>query len=167
VKRNDFRTCVPMNQPLLTQLKYNRSYCIKTTGAGSLAWACIERQGQIQVLWGQEYGKILGWLGVWFQKTTNTSSFDRFGSAASLLRVYTEMMTVVYLNGKMFPGFYESRPLGHIPRNTKGNSVCNKQLSLHTKDQFLGKWVELEDILSEVTQSQKNTHGMHSLISGY
>jgi hypothetical protein len=33
---------------------------------------------------------------------------------------------------------------------------------------FLGKWVDLEDIiLSEVTQSQKNTYGMHSLISGY
>jgi hypothetical protein len=33
---------------------------------------------------------------------------------------------------------------------------------------FLGKWMDLEDIiLSEVTQSQKNTHDMHSLISGY
>ena len=33
---------------------------------------------------------------------------------------------------------------------------------------FLGKWVELENVmLSEMTQSQKNTHGMHSLISGY
>jgi hypothetical protein len=33
---------------------------------------------------------------------------------------------------------------------------------------FFGKWMELENIfLSEVTQSQKNTHGMHSLISGY
>jgi hypothetical protein len=33
---------------------------------------------------------------------------------------------------------------------------------------FLGKWIHLEDIiLSEVTQSQKNTHDMHSLISGY
>ena len=33
---------------------------------------------------------------------------------------------------------------------------------------FLGKWMELENIiLSEVTQSQKNTHNMHSLISGY
>ena len=32
---------------------------------------------------------------------------------------------------------------------------------------FLGKWMELESVtLSEVTQSQKNTHGMHSLISG-
>jgi len=32
---------------------------------------------------------------------------------------------------------------------------------------FIGKWNELENIfLSEVTQSQ-NTHGMHSLISGY
>jgi hypothetical protein len=32
---------------------------------------------------------------------------------------------------------------------------------------FLGKWVELENILSEVTQSQKNTHDMYSLVSGY
>ena len=33
---------------------------------------------------------------------------------------------------------------------------------------FLGKWMELENIiLSKVTQSQNNTHGMHSLISGY
>jgi hypothetical protein len=33
---------------------------------------------------------------------------------------------------------------------------------------FLGKWVNLEDIiLSEITQSQKNTHDIHSLISGY
>jgi hypothetical protein len=33
---------------------------------------------------------------------------------------------------------------------------------------FIGKWMELEyTILSEVTQSQKNTHGIHSLISGY
>jgi hypothetical protein len=33
---------------------------------------------------------------------------------------------------------------------------------------FLGKWMYLEDIiLSEVTQSQKNAHYMHSLKSGY
>jgi hypothetical protein len=33
---------------------------------------------------------------------------------------------------------------------------------------FLGKWMDLEDIiLSEVTQSQNNTHDMYSLISGY
>jgi hypothetical protein len=33
---------------------------------------------------------------------------------------------------------------------------------------ILGKWIYLEDIiLSEVTQSQKNTHYMDSLISGY
>ena len=32
---------------------------------------------------------------------------------------------------------------------------------------FLGKWMELENILSKVTQSQKDTHSMHSLISGY
>jgi hypothetical protein len=33
---------------------------------------------------------------------------------------------------------------------------------------FLGKWMDLEVIiLSEITQSQKNTHDMHSLICGY
>jgi hypothetical protein len=32
---------------------------------------------------------------------------------------------------------------------------------------FLGKWMELENIiLNEATQSQNNTHGMCSLISG-
>ena len=33
---------------------------------------------------------------------------------------------------------------------------------------FAGKWVELENIiLSEVTLSQKDMHGMYSHISGY
>ena len=33
---------------------------------------------------------------------------------------------------------------------------------------FTGKWMELENIiLSEVTQSQKNTNGMYSLIGRY
>jgi hypothetical protein len=33
---------------------------------------------------------------------------------------------------------------------------------------ILGKWMDLEDIiLSKVTQSQKNTHDMYSLISGF
>jgi hypothetical protein len=33
---------------------------------------------------------------------------------------------------------------------------------------FLGRWMDLEDIiLSEVTQSQKHTYDMHTLISGY
>jgi hypothetical protein len=33
---------------------------------------------------------------------------------------------------------------------------------------FIGKWMELDNImLNEVTQSQKNTHGLYSRISGY
>jgi hypothetical protein len=32
---------------------------------------------------------------------------------------------------------------------------------------FLGKWMELENILSEITQSQKNIDCMHLLTSGY
>jgi hypothetical protein len=34
--------------------------------------------------------------------------------------------------------------------------------------EFLCKWVDVDNMtLSEITQSQKNTHGMYSLISGY
>ena len=37
---------------------------------------------------------------------------------------------------------------------------------------FIGKWLELENIMSEVTQrlskrAQKDMHGIYSLISGY
>jgi hypothetical protein len=32
---------------------------------------------------------------------------------------------------------------------------------------FLGKWVDLDDMLSEATPSQKNSHDMNSLISAY
>jgi hypothetical protein len=33
---------------------------------------------------------------------------------------------------------------------------------------FTGKWMELENIiLSEITQTQKDMHGVDSLISGY
>ena len=33
---------------------------------------------------------------------------------------------------------------------------------------FVGKWMELENnILSEITQTQKDTHGMYSLIIWY
>jgi hypothetical protein len=32
---------------------------------------------------------------------------------------------------------------------------------------FSGKWMELEIILSEVTQTQKNMHAMYSLRSGF
>jgi hypothetical protein len=30
---------------------------------------------------------------------------------------------------------------------------------------FAGKWMELENILSQLTQTQKDIYGMHSLIS--
>jgi hypothetical protein len=43
------------------------------------------------------------------------------------------------------------------------SAIKNNELT-----KFLGKWMDLDDvILSEVFQSQKNTHDMHSLISGY
>jgi hypothetical protein len=32
---------------------------------------------------------------------------------------------------------------------------------------FADKWMELENILSEINQTQKDMHGMNSLINGY
>ena len=32
---------------------------------------------------------------------------------------------------------------------------------------FVGKWIELENILSEVTQTPNDMHGVYSVISGY
>ena len=47
----------------------------------------------------------------------------------------------------------------------------NGVLLSYKKNEFIkfpGKWMDLEAIiLIEVTQSQKNSHDMHSLISGY
>jgi len=48
--------------------------------------------------------------------------------------------------------------------------IMEDYLAIKNNDfmKFIGKSMELENIiLSEVTQSQNNTHGMHSLISGY
>jgi hypothetical protein len=46
------------------------------------------------------------------------------------------------------------------------SKIRNKKKKERKK--FLGKWMHLEDIiLSEVTQSQKNTHDMPSQISTY
>lgn len=144
VKRNSFQICVPANQPLLTHLKYDRSYLVTATDAGSLAWAHMEHQWQIQgsrspeIHYGNGFNNkivlALAWedLGAtrgFVQEDHSTSSFDGFWSATFLLRVYTEIVIVVYLNGKCFQVFMQSRPLGHIPRNTKGNAACNKQLS--------------------------------------
>ena len=54
----------------------------------------------------------------------------------------------------------------------------DKKMYIYTRDyysaiknqdmHFAGKWLEFENIiLSEVTQSQKDTHAVYSLISGY
>jgi hypothetical protein len=45
---------------------------------------------------------------------------------------------------------------------------CYSAIKKNEFMKFLSKWMDLEDnILSEVTQSQRNSHDMCSLISGY
>jgi hypothetical protein len=46
--------------------------------------------------------------------------------------------------------------------------LCYSAIKKNEFMKFLGKWIDLEVIiLSEITQSQKNSHDMYSLISGY
>ena len=48
------------------------------------------------------------------------------------------------------------------------NKGMDTENVVHDFMKFAGKWIELENIiLSEVTQTQKNTHDMHSLVSRY
>ena len=60
-----------------------------------------------------------------------------------------------------------------VPQQRNGYRKCSTFTQWSTVKnsdfiKFLGKWMELENvILSEVTQSQKNTHDMYSLISEY
>jgi hypothetical protein len=61
------------------------------------------------------------------------------------------------------------------PQQRNGYRKCGTFTQWNTtqllKNEFmksLGKWMDLEGIiLSEVTQSQRNSHNMYSLISGY
>jgi hypothetical protein len=52
-----------------------------------------------------------------------------------------------------------------------GYAVSSEYYSAIKNDNFMnfaGKWMELDNIiLSEVTQTPKDMHGMYSLISGY
>jgi len=49
-----------------------------------------------------------------------------------------------------------------IQRTTYYSAVKNEDIL-----SFLCKWLELENILSDITQYQKDMHDMHSLKSGY
>jgi hypothetical protein len=65
------------------------------------------------------------------------------------------------------------------PRNPTIEEWMQKMWFIYTMDyysaikiedilSFAGKWIELENIIvSEVTQTQKDMHGIYSLISGY
>jgi hypothetical protein len=63
---------------------------------------------------------------------------------------------------------------GNIPKRSQWQKTFNQgrnQPNTNSNNEFmkfLGKWLDLEGIiLSEVTQSQKNSNDMYSLISGY
>ena len=71
---------------------------------------------------------------------------------------------------------YNSQKLEIIQMSLNRGMDTENVVHLHNGDiiqiletmKFLGKWIELENIiLSEVTQTEKDTHGIYSFISGY
>ena len=73
---------------------------------------------------------------------------------------------------------YNSQKLERIQMSLNGGMDTKSVVYLHNRVllvirnnefmKFLDKWMEVENImLSEVTQSQKNTHVVHLLIRGY
>ena len=74
---------------------------------------------------------------------------------------------------------YNSQNLERSQMSLKGEMDTETVVYIYTMENYsaiknnkfmkiLDKWRELENIiLSEVTQSQKNTHGMHSQMNGY
>ena len=74
---------------------------------------------------------------------------------------------------------YNSQKLERTQMSLKTEEWIQKMWYIYTMEyysaikknefmKFLGKWIDLEGIiLSEVTQSQWNSHNMYSLINGY
>ena len=58
-----------------------------------------------------------------------------------------------------------------VLQKRNGSRKCgtyNSAIKSNEFMKFVGKWMDLDyTILSEITQSQKNTHAIYSLISGY
>ena len=66
--------------------------------------------------------------------------------------------TQMSLNGRM-----DTKNVVHTHTLTHNSAIRNNEFM-----KFLDIWMELENIiLSQVTQSQKINHSMHSLIGGY
>jgi hypothetical protein len=69
----------------------------------------------------------------------------------------------------IFPSTNVFKALSHIIFYYIYTMECYSVVKNNGFMKFTGKWMELEiGLLVEITQSQKNTHGMYSLmISGY
>jgi hypothetical protein len=87
------------------------------------------------------------------------------------------LLTEVYLETRS-PRFQAKADFTLLPLMgslvARSEPRCTKKLNVFLPNMILAyergldKWMDLEDIIvSEVIQSQKNTHDMHSLASGY
>ena len=109
----------------------------------------------------------------------NTSRGPRHTPPGHIPRRFPSMQEGYMLHYVHSSLIYNSQKLEGAQISLKGEMDTKKMWYIYTMEyysairnnefmKFLDKWMELENIiLSEVTQSQKINHGMHSLISGY
>ena len=111
----------------------------------------------------KDWWKVIKWLG---QGGGNNS-------VVKTLRMLRVILICISLVTKAIEHFWKQ------PRSPSTEEWIKKMWYIYTMEyypaiknndimKFVGKWMELENIiLSEITQTQKDTHGMYSLTSGY
>ena len=153
---------------------------IKNFGDSRCGWGCGERGILLHWWWDCKLVQPL-WKSVWqFLRKLDIVLLE--DPAIPLLGIYKEDVTTC--NKDIYSTMFIAA-LFLIVRSWKGPRCPSTEESIqkmwynYTVEyysaikynefiNFLGKWMDLEDIiLSELTQSQKNTHDTYSQISGY
>ena len=152
---------------------------IKNTGDSRCWWRCGERETLLNCWWDWKLVQPL-WISLWqfFRKLDIVLLED---DAIPLLGIYPEygptcnkdtgstmFIAASFIIARSWkePGCLSTeewiQKMWYIYR-MEYTAIKNNEIM-----KFLDKWTDLQDIiLSEVTQWQKHTHAMHSLISGY
>ena len=153
---------------------------VKNSGDSRCWRECGERRTLLHCWWACKLEQPL-WKSVWRFLRKLGKSFPE-DPALPLLGIYPEDSQACNKNtcSTMFIAeLFEVARSRKDPRCPSMEEWIQKNWYIYTMEyysairnnefmKFLDKWIELENIiLSEVTQSQKINHDMHSLISGY
>jgi hypothetical protein len=121
-----------------------------------------------------KHSSIVGGIASWYNRSGNQSGsgpsiYSEDGPTCNMDTCSTMFISAVFIIARRWKQ----------PKSPSAEEWIHKMWYIYTMEyysaiknndfmKFVGKWMELENIiLSEVTQSQKNTLSMYSLIIGY